>query len=378
MSITYPSHENLGKNVTPLESYHQNIKTRDFHHDESQEMAVKHTQALYETLINTPKPTANKSLFGFLNDQKISPVKGLYCWGGVGRGKSYLIDTFFDCLPFSEKKRIHFNHFMQDIHSKLKVLPKTPDPLASVAKELAAKYRIICIDEFHVDDITDAMIMAGFLEALFSHGVTLVSTSNIEPDELYKNGLQRDRFLPAIDLINEHTTVIHLDSNTDYRLALLEKHGTFHVLRGQESIDIMQQHMSELANTRIEKNQTVTVNDRIIQCIAHSEQQIWFDFNELCNTPRSSRDYIVLAQDFETILVSDIPTMDDGHNDIIQRFIQLIDAIYDHRVKFIATATVEPELLYQGEGLAFPFKRTLSRLFEMRSEKYLSQAHIPD
>ena len=364
--------------MTPLESYQKDIKARDFQHDKSQEMAVQQTQALYEALINTPKPSIKKGLFGFLNGQKITPTKGIYCWGGVGRGKSYLIDTFFDCLPFKEKKRIHFNHFMQDIHAKLEILPKTPDPLVIIAEELATKYRLICIDEFHVDDITDAMIMAGFLDALFSQGVTLVSTSNIEPNELYKNGLQRDRFLPAIDLINEHTNVIHLESYIDYRLALLEKHGTYHVLEGQESNDIMNQHMSELANTKIEKDQAVSINGREIQCSAHTDQQIWFSFNEICNTPRSSRDYIVLAQDFETIMISDIPKMDDGHNDIIQRFIQLIDAIYDHRVKFIATAVVEPELLYQGEGLAFPFKRTLSRLFEMRSEKYLSLPHICD
>ena len=364
--------------MTPLESYQQDIKSREFEIDKSQEMAVKQTQALFETLINSPKPTSKKGMFGLFNEKKITPIKGLYCWGGVGRGKSYLIDTFFDCLPFKEKKRIHFNHFMQEIHAKLKLLPKTPNPLSIVAEELASKYRIICIDEFHVDDITDAMIMAGFLDSLFSQGVTLVSTSNIEPKRLYKNGLQRDRFLPAIDLIIEHTDIIHLDSGTDYRLTLLEKHGTFHVLKGEESTHIMQQHLKELSTTLIEENQNVCINNREIQSLAHSEQEIWFSFNELCNTPRSSRDYIVLAQDFQTILVSDIPAMDDGNNDVIQRFIQLIDALYDHRVKFIATAAVEPEQIYQGKGLAFPFKRTLSRLIEMRSEKYLTQAHICD
>ena len=364
--------------MTPLESYQQDIETQDFQKDKSQEKAVKQTQALYETLISHPQPIHKKGLFGLFNDKSFTPIKGLYCWGGVGRGKSYLIDTFFDCLPFKEKKRIHFNHFMQEIHEKLKSLPKTPNPLSIVAEELASKYRIICIDEFHVDDITDAMIMAGFLEALFSQGVTWVSTSNIEPRKLYKNGLQRDHFLPAIDLIIKNTDIIHLNSPTDYRLTLLEKHGTFHVLKDQESIDIMQQHMKELANTQINTNQVVCINNRNIASFAHTEQEIWFSFKELCNTPRSSKDYIVLAQDFQTILVSDIPAMDDGHNDVVQRFIQLIDALYDHRVKFIATAHVEPEKIYQGKGLCFPFKRTLSRLIEMRSEKYLSQAHICD
>jgi cell division protein ZapE len=364
--------------VTPLESYQQDIENGKIEPDKFQQMAVQHTQALYKALLDTPKPAPKKGLLSFFQSTQITPIKGLYCWGGVGRGKSYLIDTFFNCLPITDKKRIHFNHFMQDIHSKLKVLPKTPDPLVIVAEELAQKYRVICIDEFHVDDITDAMIMAGFLNALFTQGVTLVFTSNIEPDELYKNGLQRDRFLPAIKLIKEHTLELQLDNGKDYRLALLEKHGTFHVINEQNSIQIMEQHMNELTNTSIERNKPISINGRDIQCIAQTDQQIWFDFKELCQTARSSKDYIALAQDFETILVSDIHAMDDSHNDVIQRFIQLIDALYDHKVKFIATAIVETELLYQGESLAFPFQRALSRLIEMRSQKYLSEPHISD
>jgi len=362
--------------VTPLTCYQEDIKTRHFKVDKAQEYAVGLTQNLYDQFINTPKLETKSSFFGFIKKKSNNPIRGLYCWGGVGRGKSYLIDTFFHCLPFSEKKRIHFNHFMQDIHAKLKLLPKTPDPLIIVAKELAEKYRIICIDEFHVDDITDAMIMAGFLDALYNEGVTLVCTSNIEPKNLYKNGLQRDRFLPAIKLIEENSEIVHLDSGTDYRLALLEKHGTFHIAAEDESYAIMHQHFEELAYTDIEEQQSILINDREIRCIALSDSQIWFNFKELCQTARSSKDYIALAQDYETLLLSDIPQMDDGNNDSAQRFINLIDALYDHRVKFIATASTEPDQLYLGKGLAFAYKRTLSRLFEMRSEEYLSQAHI--
>ncbi|MCF6319283.1 MAG: AFG1 family ATPase [Proteobacteria bacterium] len=359
--------------MTPIETYQHDIKSRGFVSDKSQETAVLHTQALYEQLLQPPKAIPRRNFF-FLKSLKTQPIKGLYFWGGVGRGKSYLIDAFYDCLPFKEKKRIHFNHFMQDIHSKLKHLPKTPDPLILVAQALATKYRVICIDEFHVDDITDAMIMASFLHALFEQRVTLLFTSNTSPDRLYLNGLQRNRFLPAIDLIKERTKIIKLDNETDYRLGLSEKHKIFHVSEARHSDKIMQQHLAEFGFSSADNKDTIQINGRSIRCRARDEQLIWFDFKELCQTARSSSDYIVIAKRFKRILVSDILAMDDSHNDIVQRFIQLIDALYDHRVKLIATAALKPELLYQGKSLAFPFKRTLSRLFEMRSESYLSQS----
>jgi len=363
--------------LTPLTAYEDDLQNRDFHTDPAQKAAVLETQSLFEKLISPEKPENNKNLFSFFKQEKTEPIKGLYFWGGVGRGKSYLIDTFYDCLPFPQKSRIHFNHFMQKIHGRLKTLPKTPNPLVIVAKDLAKQYRILCIDEFHVDDITDAMIMAGLLDSLFSHGVTLVTTSNIEPDLLYKNGLQRDRFLPAIDLIHEHTKIVHLDNGIDYRLALLEKHGTFHIVKtAEDSVEVLKQHLQELANTEIKYQQEITLNNRQLQCSAISDNQIWFSFEEICQTPRSSADYIALARDYETILVGSIPMMDDGKNDVAQRFIHLIDALYDHRVKFIATAFTPPETLYTGERLSFPFQRTASRLIEMRSENYLAQSHL--
>jgi len=363
--------------LTPLAAYEDDLKSRNFQPDPSQATAVMETQALYDKLIYSDKTEEKKSLFGLFRTEKITPIRGLYFWGGVGRGKSYLIDTFYDCLPFPQKSRIHFNHFMQKIHARLKTLPKTPDPLIVVANDLAKQYRILCIDEFHVDDITDAMIMAGLLDALFSKGVTLVTTSNIEPNMLYKNGLQRDRFLPAIDLLNEHTKIIHLDNSIDYRLALLEKHGTFHIVEREEnSREILDSHLKELANTTISYNQQISLNNRSLICTAKSDNQIWFSFKEICQTPRSSVDYIILARDYETLLVDNILTMDDGQNDVVQRFIQLIDALYDHRVKLIATAFAQPEKLYTGQRLAFPFQRTISRLIEMRSERYLSQSHM--
>ena len=361
--------------MTPTEAYQSDIKNRGFQTDEAQAEAVRYTQTLYDALLTTKPVKTSATLLNFLKKNRITPVKGLYFWGGVGRGKSYLIDTFHNCLPFPDKKRVHFNQFMQDIHNQLKNLPKTPDPLVIVSAKIAEECRILCIDEFHVDDITDAMIMAGLLEGLFSHGVTIVTTSNIAPEDLYKNGLQRDRFLPAIDLIMEHTNIFNLDSGIDYRLELLEKHGTFHVQTSPDE-SILHQHINELANTSIIENTHIELNNRTIQCRARADNQIWFNFDEICNTPRSSVDYTALATNFETILVSDIPVMDDANNDIVQRFIQLVDAVYDHRVKFIATARATPDQLYIGEGLQFPFQRTVSRLHEMRSEDYLSHAHI--
>jgi len=375
--------------VTPLEAYQADIETRGFQSDEAQQQAVAHTQHLHDELISAKTETDSSSLFRLFNKlkkEKIPPIKGLYFWGGVGRGKSYLIDTFYDCLPFHDKKRVHFNQFMHDTHNQLKNLPKTPDPLVIVSSKIAEECRVLCIDEFHVDDITDAMIMAGLLDGLFACGVTLVTTSNIAPEQLYKNGLQRDRFLPAIDLIMEHTTTFNLDNGIDYRLALLEKYGTFHVSPPNKSEDtslnasldnsILQQHMYELANTNIVENTLIKINNREINCRACADNQIWFEFSEICETPRSSTDYIVLATDFETLLISNIPIMDDSKNDVVQRFIQLVDAVYDHRVKFIATAEASPDKLYTGKGLQFPFQRTMSRLHEMRSEAYLSHSHI--
>lgn len=362
--------------MTPSQAYQADISNRDFKKDAAQKAAVDHTQRLYDELVSADKPVRPKSsLFGLFGRGKIQPIQGLYFWGGVGRGKSYLLDTFYDCLPFPDKKRVHFSKFMQDIHNQLKDLPKTPDPLTIVSSSISEQCRVLCIDEFHVDDITDAMIMAGLLETLFNNCVTLVTSSNIAPQNLYQNGLQRDRFLPAIELILDHTEVFQLDNGIDYRLHLLEKHGTYHVQADGNST-ILEQHLTELANTKIIENTHIELNGRMLHCRAVADNQIWFEFAEICETPRSSVDYIALASEYETILISDIPTMDDANNDVVQRFIQLVDSIYDHRVKLIATAASTPDTLYCGEGLAFPFQRTASRLHEMRSEDYLSHTHI--
>jgi len=384
-STTRRVYNTNGMLMTPIESYQQDIALKKFTIDHAQEVAVNKTQQLFDKLVSIPTANTKKtsSIFDIFKSKKVETIKGLYFWGGVGRGKSYIIDQFYDCLPFNEKRRIHYNHFMQNIHSRLQILPKAPNPLIIVANEVAEKYRVLCIDEFHVDDITDAMIMGGFLSALFAKNVTLVTTSNIEPDKLYLNGLQRDRFLPAIELIKENTVVLNLDNGVDYRLAMLEKNGVFHLIEnsdnGIKNGDILlEDNLSKLANTNINTNQTIRIKGREIKLRARSDNQVWFDFYEICQTPRSSADYLEIARDFETVIISSIPIMDDSKNDVVQRFIQLIDALYDHKVKFLATAFANPGQLYTGKRLAFEFKRTQSRLYEMKSEKYLSQAHIPN
>ncbi|MDH5544279.1 MAG: cell division protein ZapE [Gammaproteobacteria bacterium] len=355
---------------TPLEKYQTDLAHQLISADPAQQKAVVHTQRLYEDLLNSSQ--ARPNLFGKLLRKKPQIVKGLYFWGGVGRGKTYILDSFYECLPFSAKRREHFSTFFGGIHNLLSTLPRSPDPLKVIAKRIADETRILCIDEFHVDDITDAMIIAGLLEALFARGVVLVTSSNIEVTQLYKNGLQRDRFLPAITLLQQYTEIVHLEGETDYRKLLLEKHGTYHINAPEQQLEI---EFKSLAPENIRWRFELILNRRPISAIAQSADIAWFDFDQLCNTPRSSSDYIALAKTYHTVMLSNVPVMGEGNNDIAQRFIQLIDALYDHKVKLIVAATHSPENLYRGNTLAFPFQRTASRLHEMRSQEYLASAH---
>lgn len=358
---------------TPIQKYFSDLEQKGLCPDSAQQVAVEHTQRLYEELV--AQEGNRKSLLQKIVGGKALPsTKGLYLWGGVGRGKTYIIDSFFECLPFKEKRRVHFNTFFKEIHDILKDLPKSPDPLKIVAAEIARSIRVLCIDEFHVDDITDAMIIAGLLQALFDNGVILVATSNIVATDLYKNGLQRDRFIPAIKLLKTHTVIAELKGELDFRKSLLEKHGLYHLVD-----DVLEQRLEQefslLAPGSINRDCTIRVNRREIQVKATSDDLAWFDFNQLCNTPRSSSDYIDLARNFHTLIINTVPVMADGSNDVAQRFIQLVDALYDHQVKLILGAETTPEQIYTGQSLTFPFQRIISRLYEMRSEKYLSSAH---
>ena len=358
--------------MTPKERYLLDQERLGFHADASQAQAVEHLQALYDRLLLPVKPPG---LFDKFLRRRPGAVEGLYIWGGVGRGKTYLMDTFYDALPLDAKQRLHFHRFMKQIHEALQVLPKTPDPLPRVAAKVAEEVRVLCLDEFHVHDIGDAMLLAGFLEALFAEGVTLVTTSNIPPDQLYRNGLQRERFLPAIELIKKHTVELHLDGGRDYRAELLERSGTYHIATGPESEQILQKQYARLVAGAEGEQGPLEINHRQIATVARADDVVWFDFPAICATPRSAADYLEIARMFHTVLIADVPVLDEATDDVAKRFIHLIDALYDHHVKVILTAATAAADLYQGQRHAFTFQRTISRLQEMASERYLAEAH---
>ena len=305
------------------------------------------------------------------------PVRGLYLWGGVGRGKTWLLDLFFDSLRIERRQRIHFHRMMAYVHGRLGRLKGVEDPLAKVADEVARRTRVLCFDEFFVSDIGDAMILARLLEALFERGVTLVATSNAAPEDLYRDGLQRARFLPAIDLISEHTDVIHIDGETDYRLRLLQQAGTY--VQGDEdrAAERLERFFADFGHSQIRSNEKLDINARPIVARRVAKGIAWFDFDELCDGPRSPADYIEIARWYPTVIVQNVPLFDATLDDQARRFISLVDEFYDRRVKLILSAAAAPAELYRGKRLAFEFERTASRLMEMQSDEYLSLAHLP-
>jgi len=357
--------------VTPSERYQLDLQKTDFIKDDQQLRTVEHTQALYDELIAHQPDHGILSFF----TKKRKTITGLYLWGGTGRGKTYLIDSFYACLPFKEKFRTHFHSFMRDIHTQLQQLPKTPDPLDIVARQLATKIRLLCLDEFHVHDIGDAMIMAGLLKAIHRHGITLVTTSNIAIDDLYKNGIQRDLFMSTIEHLKQNNIELNMGHGTDYRFRVLNKNETYHIDKEGSGNLFLQQQMNVMAPCPCKTNRQILINDRSIDYIALADDIIWFDFDAICNTPRSDSDYIAIAEQFHTVLLSNLPIIKEGHDNIAKRFIHLIDALYDHNVKCIISAEESVQNLYQGRLLAMAFDRTISRLTEMDSQEYLSKSH---
>lgn len=364
--------------MTPLARYQEDLKRPDFFHDAAQETAVRHLQRLYDDLVAAHKH--KPGLLGSLFSKKTQdPVKGLYFWGGVGRGKTYLVDTFFDALPFKEKTRTHFHRFMKRVHEELRTLKGEKNPLPLVAKRFAAETRVICFDEFFVSDITDAMILAGLLEELFKNGVTLVATSNIVPDGLYKDGLQRARFLPAIALVKLHTEVVNVDSGVDYRLRALEQAELYHWPLDAAAEDSLSKSFSSLLpeHCQVELDEDLMIENRAIKARKVGDDVAWFEFRELCDGPRSQNDYIELGKIFHAVLISNVEQMGVSKDDMARRFINLVDEFYDRNVKLIISAEVELKDLYTGGRLEFEFQRTLSRLLEMQSHEFLSRPHKP-
>ena len=303
-------------------------------------------------------------------------INGLYIWGGVGRGKTFLMDLFFDSLKVEKKKRIHFHRMMHDVHDRLRVLGDVEDPLDRVAENIAAETRVLCFDEFFVGDIADAMILGRLLDGLFRRGVTLVTTSNSRPDDLYKDGLQRQRFLPAIEMLNRNTDVIHMDSGTDYRLRLLQKAGTYLTPDDDQATQKLNFFFDESATSQIRENHDLEINGRAITAHKCAKGIAWFDFAALCDGPRSQSDYIELARWYPSVIVSGVPQLDPMREDQTRRFIALVDEFYDRRVKLIISASQAAEFLYTGRRLAFEFDRTVSRLIEMQSSEYLALPHL--
>nr|WP_273440244.1 cell division protein ZapE [Sedimenticola selenatireducens] len=307
--------------------------------------------------------------------REINPATGLYLWGGVGRGKTWLVDLFFNQLPFDNKLRIHFHHFMRNTHESLSRLKGVKNPLDRVAESLAARTRILCLDEFIVTDIGDAMILAQLLKSLFSRGVTLVTTSNTAPDNLYRNGLQRASFLPAIELIKQHTRVIHLDSTTDYRLRYLQQATVYHTPLGAAVNQRLIEEFEQLAPEPGQSGGTISLYWREIPVQRLADDLIWFDFFAICGPPRSQADYLELARCYHTVIISDIPLLTGELDDAARRFVFLVDEFYDRGVKLIISAAAGPLDLYRGERLKAEFERAVSRLQEMQSIEYLSREH---
>lgn len=356
--------------ATLAADYQRMLAEPEFQTDKAQQQAVDALQTLQENLITSAQQRKRRR-------KKTVPVQGLYLWGGVGRGKTFLMDLFFDSLPLRKKQRIHFHRFMEWLHAELRTLQGRSDPIKQIADDLAAQTKTLCFDEFFVADITDAMLLGAIFEALFSRGVTLVATSNIPPEDLYKDGLQRDRFLPTIALLHQHVQVLNVDSGIDYRLRALEQAEVFYQPLDAQALPALQEAFRLVAvETGEPKN--LEINHRHIQAEQASKDGVaWFEFATLCESARSAGDYIEIARLFHTVLLANVPMMDSDDEAAARRFINLVDEFYDRNVKLIMSAAAPIAELYTGSRVAFEFARTISRLTEMQSTEYLARPHLP-
>ncbi|GAA5444210.1 cell division protein ZapE [Microbulbifer sp. NBRC 101763] len=365
---------------SPIARYENDLQRPDFIEDPSQRAAVQELQDLHRRLVERAERGIIGNLFARLRRADVGPERGLYFWGGVGRGKTYLMDAFYESLPFPRKQRTHFHRFMRQVHGGLKQYAGEKNPLEKVADKIANRAQVLCFDEFFVSDIADAMILAGLLEALFRRGVALVATSNIEPEGLYKDGLQRARFLPAIALLQRHTKVVNVDGGTDYRLRTLELLELYHAPLDDAAIANLSHSFTQLSvdGCEVRSDVDLQVEGRPIRALKVADDVAWFDFADLCDGPRSQNDYIELAREFQTVLLAAVPRFDERMDAQARRFINLVDEFYDRCVKLVISAEVSADQLYGGRQLRFEFERTVSRLLEMQSREYLERAHRPD
>lgn len=347
--------------------YQQALAARGYESDPAQRAAVERLQTYYDDWIafRKARSTRLKKLFN-----RPEVPRGVYLWGGVGRGKSFLMDAFFSTVPIKRKTRLHFHEFMRGVHHELGEVRGTQDPLDEVARRVARRYRLICFDEFHVSDVADAMILYRLLLRLFELGTSFVMTSNYEPSGLYPDGLHRDRILPAIDLIYERMDVLNVDAGIDYRRQTLSEVRTFLYPLSKETHDELQANFERLLDTA-PLDPVLQVEQREIRAIARGGSIVWFDFKTLCGGPRSQNDYLALASRFHTVILSDVPCMGPRHASEARRFTWLVDVFYDHKVKLIISAECAPDELYTEGPMSGEFHRTVSRLMEMQSQEYL-------
>ncbi len=360
----------------PLETYDQLTGSGRFTADADQRQAVEALDRLWRTLeAGRPGPPWWRKPLGRWLGRRAKATRGVYLWGSVGRGKTWLMDLFYESLPIRQKRRIHFHRFMQRVHGELTELGQVADPLPRIARRWSRGTRLLCLDEFLVSDIADAMLLSGLLEALFAQGVTLVTTSNVPPDGLYRDGLQRAKFMPAIERLKLHCEVVQLGGDTDYRLRILERSETYHQPLDAQAEAVLKSNYEQIA-CGSDLSPKLEVNGRILRARRRSDGVAWFDFDEMCEGPRSAADYIELARAFNTVLISNVPVMTENDPDGARRFVTLVDEFYDRNVKLLLTAAAPIDQLYTGERLAFEFQRTRSRLTEMQSHDYLARPHL--
>ncbi|HEY6772704.1 MAG TPA: cell division protein ZapE [Oxalicibacterium sp.] len=357
------------------EFYEQTLQSRGFSADAAQRNAVNRLQRAYDEWV-TYKEKRRNPLRRWLSPPAVP--RGVYMWGGVGRGKSFLMDSFYSVVPLKKKTRVHFHEFMRDVHRQLDALKKVADPLDTVAANVAGKYRLICFDEFHVIDIADAMILYNLFKALFAHGVSFVITSNFEPDTLYPDGLHRDRILPAIALLEEKMDILQVDGGTDYRKRALVQVAAYHTPADVQAERALQAAFERIAEME-DEDPVIHAEGRDIRSLRRAGGVIWFDFKTLCGGPRSQNDYLEIASRFHTMILSDVPAMSAAMASEARRFIWLVDVLYDHKIKLLVSAEVPMERLYVEGSQAMEFQRTVSRLMEMQSAEYMEaeRRHAP-
>lgn len=340
--------------------------------DAAQIRALAHLERLHGEL--TELEAAERSWLRLF--QRRRPIRGVYLWGGVGRGKSFLMDTFFEALPIERKRRVHFHRFMQGIHHRLKAVQGGENPLARIGADIAAETRLLCLDEFQVSDIGDAMLMRNLLSSLFDEGVVLVTTSNQHPDDLYLHGLQRGQFLPAIELLKSSLDLVHLDGSVDYRLRVLEKEGVYHFPLGSAAEAAMEQTFESVAGTAGQRAVDLEIEGRDFRAKRMAPGVAWFEFESVCSGPRGQADYIELARRFHTVLISQLRRFAGADVDRRRRFTWLVDEFYDRRVKLILSAEDRLPELFREAGGGIETDRTISRLTEMQTSQYLSEPHL--